>query len=200
MQVSGWGSGQPYVQHVFDWTTQRNAKLTWTQIADVARFVQEHFAPDFWHYDAGSSKNELDVFARTHGIPVIRAANKTDMPGQVRQTRDLLVAGRFKVMAHSSLEEDFTKARFDPEARAKGQFKWASAWHPDAGDAGRYSLGPYWDSYIPPDARTPQQKTADNRSDRIAAALWRAKKKTPDDLDEGREGDGTDVEPLSPWD
>jgi hypothetical protein len=40
----------------------------------------------------------------------------------------------------------------------------------------------------------------DSRADRIAAALWRAKKKTPDDLDEGREGDGTDVEPLSPWD
>lgn len=161
LQVHGWGQGSPFIQHVFDWTSTRNAKLTWTQIADVARHVQQHHPTGLWHYDAGSSKNELDVFTRTHGIPVIQAAKKADMPGQVRLVRDLLAGGRYKVMAHSSLEEDYTKARFDPDARAKGQHKWASQWHPDAGDAGRYSLGPYFDAYTPPDTRTPAEKLAD---------------------------------------
>lgn len=200
LQVVAWGPGCPYVQHVFDWTSQRNAKLTWTQIADVARFVQQRFAPAFWHYDAGSSKNELDVFGRTHGIPVIKAANKSDMPGQVRQTRDLLAAGRFKVMAHSSLEEDFTKARFDPDARARGQHKWASAWHPDAGDAGRYSLNPYWDAFVPPDERTEEERLADERIKRIAAASEKARKRRPDDEPRRSIPDGDDVEPRSSWD
>lgn len=168
LQVIGWGSGTRHAQHVFDWTSQRHAKLTWTQIADVAQFVQQRFAPAFWHYDAGSSKNELDVFTRTHGIPVIKAANKSDMPGQVRLTRDLLAAGKFKVMAFSSLEEDFTKARFDPNARARGQHKWSSAWHPDAADAGRYALNPYWDAPAP-DPRTEEQIAYDRELDEALA-------------------------------
>lgn len=197
LQVSGWGPGSPNIQHVFDWTTLRHAKLTWTQIADVAKFVQQAFAPSFWHYDAGSSKNELDVFGRTHGIPVIKAANKADMPGQVRQTRDLLATGKYKVMAHSPLEEDFTKARFDPNARARGQYKWASAWHPDAADAGRYSLNPYWDSYEPPDSRSEQQRIDDARAARMADAFSKAAKPT---LDREPEPGDMDAEPRSPWD
>lgn len=161
LQVHGWGRGSPEVQHVFDWTSTRNAKLTWSQIAAVAKEVQRHFGPAFWHYDAGSSQNELDVFQRTHGIPVIKAAKKADMPGQVRLARDLLASGRYRVMAHSALEEDFLKARFDPDARARGQYKWASAHHPDAGDAARYSLGPYFDAYERPDTRTAEEKLRD---------------------------------------
>lgn len=171
LQVHGWGTGSPVVQHVFDWTSARNAKLRWSQIADVGKIVQEQFGPTYWHYDAGSSKNELDVFHRTHGIPVIKAANKSDMPGQVRQVRDLLGTGKYKVMAHSSLEEDYTKARFDPDARARGQYKWASQWHPDAGDAGRYSLGPYWDVYERPDTRTPAEKLHDELRAEFVADL-----------------------------
>ena len=161
LQVHGWGQGSPEIQHVFDWTSAKNAKLTWTQIADVARVVQDRFGPLYWHYDAGSSQNELDVFTRTHGIPVIKAARKADMPGQVRQVRDLLAGGRYKVMAHSALEEDFMKSRFDAEARARGQYKWTSQHHPDAGDAARYSLGPYFDAYVAPDKRTPEEKLRD---------------------------------------
>jgi hypothetical protein len=171
MQVHGWGAGSPIIQHVFDWTSAKNAHLTWSQIADVARVVQQHFQPAFWHYDAGSSQNELDVFSRTHGIPVIKAANKSDMPGQVRLVRDLLGGGRYKVMAHSSLEEDYTKARFDPEARARGQYKWASQWHPDAGDAGRYSLKPYFDMYVAPVVKTHEQTQAEELQDIIDKAL-----------------------------
>jgi len=171
LQVHGWGKGSQLVQHVFDWTTAKNAKLRWSQIADVAKHVQQHFSPMYWHYDAGSSKNELDVFYRTHGIPVIKAANKSDMPGQVRLVRDLLGTSRYKVMAHSSLEEDYTKARFDPDARARGQYKWASHWHPDAGDAGRYSLGPYWNVYEAPDTRTPAQVLHDQNREAFEADL-----------------------------
>ena len=121
--------------------------------------------PARYYTDPTIFERELDVFYRTHGIPVIKAANKADMPGQVRLVRDLLGTGRYKVMAHSSLEEDYTKARFDPDARARGQYKWASQWHPDAGDAGRYSLGPYWNVYQPPDTRTDAEKaSAANRA------------------------------------
>jgi hypothetical protein len=158
LQVHGWGQGAPEIQHVFDWSSTKNAKLTWSQIADVAKVVQQRYGPMYWHYDAGSSQNELDVFTRTHGIPVIKAARKADMPGQVRQVRDLLASGRYKVMAHSSLEEDFQKSRFDADARARGQYKWASHHHPDAGDAARYSLGPYFDAYVAPDTRTPEER------------------------------------------
>lgn len=157
LQVHGWGRGCPEIQHVFDWTSAKNAKLTWTQIADVAKVVQDRYGPVYWHYDAGSSQNELDVFTRTHGIPVIQAAKKADMPGQVRLVRDLLASGRYKVMAHSALEEDFQKSRFDPEARARGQYKWTSQHHPDAGDAARYSLGPFFNLYTPPDTRSPEE-------------------------------------------
>lgn len=172
LQVHGWGVTSQYVQHVFDWTSKRKANLTWTQIADVAKHVREHYGPVYWHYDAGSSKNELDVFTRTHGIPVIKAANKADMPGQVRQVKDLLAKPtKYRVMAHSTLEEDYTKARFDPDARARGQYKWASQWHPDAGDAGRYSLSPYWDVSEIPDTRTPAQKQSDETREEFLADL-----------------------------
>jgi hypothetical protein len=82
------------------------------------------------------------------------------MPGQVRLVRDLLVSGRYKVMAHSALEEDFRKSRFDPDARTRKQFKWSSQHHPDAGDAARYSLGPYFNIYEKPDTRSDAEKQA----------------------------------------
>jgi hypothetical protein len=152
VQVWGWGEGTREIQHVVDWASERNARLTWGQIVDpVCAAIQEHLAPEAWFYDAGSSQNELDTFANDYGIPVIKAANKSDFPGQVRRNNDLLQKGLIQVMAGSKLEEDYQKARFDPDARARGQWKWASQWHPDPSEAARYALQGYYAAYVEPE-------------------------------------------------
>lgn len=159
VQVWGWGEGTREVQHVFDWASERKARLTWGQIVDpVCTAIQEHFAPEAWHYDAGSSQNELDTFQNDYGLPVIKAANKADFPGQVRRNNDLLQKGLLKVMIGSKLEEDYQKARFDPDARARGQWKWSSQWHPDPSEAARYALQGYFAAYVEPEEpRSPEE-------------------------------------------
>lgn len=158
LEVSGWGRRSPKVQHVFEWSTPRKANTSWGQMGQVCGVVQRWLAPTWWHYDAGSSKNELDVFERDHGIAVIKAAEKSDLPGQVRRNNGLLTEGKLLVMKGSALAEDYTKARWDPDARGKGLWRWASTWHPDPSEAMRYTLGPYWDTFEAPDQRTPAER------------------------------------------
>ena len=145
VQVWGWGRRSRDVQHVFDWATDRNANTSWSQIAQVLAVLQQHLRPVRWYYDAGSSKNELDTFTIDYGIPVIKAAQKSDLVGQVRRFNDLLQQGRAKVMVGSNLEEDMQKSRWDVDARARGQWKWSSHWHPDASEAARYALAGYFE-------------------------------------------------------
>jgi hypothetical protein len=182
----GWGDRSRDVQQVFEWSTARGAHATWGQIAAVAGLVQRHFTPGWWFYDAGSSKNELDTFQRDYGINVIKAATKTDLPGQVRRNNDLLTQGRLKVMAGGAVEEDYMKARWDADARAHGQWKWANAWHPDPSEAGRYGLQGYFDAFEPRDERLaeerqreafmaedPDEFAPDAKSDPLASLLAR---------------------------
>lgn len=149
VEVWGWGDTTEEIQHVFDWSSERNARLSWSQIAKVLKVIQDNFDPECWFYDAGSSKNELDTFQADYGIPVIKAANKGDLPGQVRRVNDVLQQGRAKVMIGSKLEEDYLKARWDTEARSRGQWKWAPQWHPDPSEAARYALAGYFNSFQP---------------------------------------------------
>jgi hypothetical protein len=146
----GWGPGTPKVQHLFEWVSKPAAKHTWNQLGEVLGHVAKQYSPIYWHYDAGSSKNELDTFQRLFGVPVIKAAEKSDLAGQVRMVSGLLTAGKLVVMRGSCLAEDYEKARWDPVALARGQYRWASSWHPDPGDAARYALRPYFDSYVAP--------------------------------------------------
>jgi hypothetical protein len=150
VQVNGWGRTTPTVQHVFDWTSSRGAQLSWDAMGRILGLVVKRFNVGWWSYDAGSSKNELDTFGRLYGVPAVKAANKADLIGQVRLANSLLVSGKYKVMIGSALEEDYQKARWDADARAKGQWRWASAWHPDPSEASRYSLAPYFDAYVKP--------------------------------------------------
>ncbi|HEY6875562.1 MAG TPA: hypothetical protein VI384_04310 [Candidatus Dormibacteraeota bacterium] len=161
LEVSGWGRGSQKVQHVFEWATPRKANVSWGQMGLVCGIVQRRFRPGWWFYDAGSSKNELDVFRRDHNIPVIKAAEKSDLPGQVRRNNGLLTEGKLLVMNGSALAEDYTKARWDPDARAKGLWRWASAWHPDPSEAMRYTLGPYFDAFEKPDPRSREEREHD---------------------------------------
>lgn len=157
VEVTGWGDKSNKVQHLFEWSTPRNSVAKMSHIREVSGIVNRHYFPGWWQWDAPGLL-EIDTWARDSGIPAIKAANKVDMPGQVRRNNDLLEEARFDVMIGSALEADYQRARWDKDARAKGLWKWSSAWHPDPAESCRYTLSPYWDSFKPVDPRTRAQR------------------------------------------
>ncbi|SRR6266404_126149 len=152
IQGWGWGQGDREVKHVFDWTTPRGAQLTTGQICAMAGLANRMFAGAIisWRYDAGSSQNTIDNLLTDYGLPLILAAKKTDLKGQVDRNNDLLSQGRAKVMIGSALEQDYQRARWDKAALERQQHKWAATWHPDASEAARYALQNYFDAYVAP--------------------------------------------------
>jgi hypothetical protein len=158
VQGWGWGDQSREAQHVFDWTTPRKAGLSTGQMFAVMSIAQRVYGAIAqqsggamsWRYDAGSSQNTIDNLMRDYGIPLVLAAKKADLKGQVDRNNDLLEQGRAKVMIGSALEQDYQRARFDPDARARASYRWGSAWHPDASEAGRYALQDYFDAYVAP--------------------------------------------------
>jgi len=163
LEVMGWGPGRPEVQHVFEWSSPRGARATWAQIARVASAVARHFPGAIrWYFDT-TSKNDLDTFRLDFGVPVLKAANKTDRSGQIERNNTLLTTGRLKVMLGSALVEDYQKARLDKKTK-----QWTSAWHPDPSEAGRYALGAYHELYAPPPPpRTRSQADVDAEAERV---------------------------------
>lgn len=156
IQGIGWGQNSHDVDHVFDWTTPRGARLTTGQIFAVAGVANRMFnvgrggAILKWRYDAGSSQNTIDNLLTDYGLPLILAAKKTDLIGQVNRASDLLVQARAKVMIGSALEQDLQRARWDKTALAHGQHKWAAAHHPDPSEGWRYSLQDFFDCFVAP--------------------------------------------------
>lgn len=152
IQGWGWGEQSREVQHIFDWTTPRGAQLTTGQIFAMAGLVNRMFSGGIvsWRYDAGSSQNTIDNLLNDYGIPVILAAKKSDLKGQVDRNNDLLSQGRARVMVGSALEQDYQRARWDRSALEHQQYRWASSWHPDPSEAARYALQDYFDAYKPP--------------------------------------------------
>lgn len=154
IQGWGWGAGSREVHHVFDWTTLRGAQLSTGQIFAMAGFAGRMFGAlgsiISWRYDAGSSQNTIDNLLTDYGIPLILAAKKTDLIGQVNRNNDLLIQKRARIMIGSALEQDYQRARWDKNALAAGQHRWASSWHPDPSEAGRYALQNYFDAYRAP--------------------------------------------------
>ena len=187
VEVIGWGA-RAEVQHVFEWVSPRAAHLTWNQLGEVLGVVAAHYDVYHWHYDAGSSKNELDTFTRLYNVPVIKAAEKSDLAGQVRMVNSLLTSGRLKVIEGSALEEDMRKARWDQDARAKGQWRWASAWHPDPADAARYAARPYFD--MAPVALTPEEAFREAKRASAERAERNRRMATPSDFDQSEFVDG----------
>lgn len=139
-----WGGELPpgHSQHFFEWSTPRHAKVPTHQYYSVAGLAQKHLlATGFVHWRQDTqSQNEIDNLRRDYGIAVVKAAMKSDMAGQIRRVNDQLTMGRAEIMIGSALEQDFQRARFDPDARARGQLKWSSNWHPDPSEAFRYAL------------------------------------------------------------
>jgi hypothetical protein len=153
--VWGWGEHTHEIQHVAEWVTPRDTPVPLSEIASTLAVFVEHYPTDDIYWDPGSGSLEIDTFGTDYGIPLVRAANKADFPGQVRRVNDLLTKGWLRVMVGSALEEDYQRARFDSEARARGSWRWSSQWHPDPSEAGRYGLQGYWSSYTEPPAPKP---------------------------------------------
>lgn len=151
----GWGQDTQEVQHLFEWVTERNVATSLSDIAEVCGLIEEHYQGAQYVWDPGSGKMELDTFGHDYGIPLIRAATKTDLPGQVRRNNDLLTKGWGKVMIGSKLEEDYQKARWDGAARTRGVYRWSTQWHPDPSEAARYALQGYFAAYSPPEQSDP---------------------------------------------
>lgn len=159
MVVNGWGSAVQTVQHVFEFSSPRKARLSWSHLDPMRRMIEQIYGPVFWFYDAGGSKVVLDTFVGDTGLPALQPAAKAGLHGQVERVSDLMILGLYKVMIGSASEEDYQKTRWDPDARAKLQWKWASTWHPDPAETSRYSLGAYFDIFEPPaDDKTQEQK------------------------------------------
>ncbi|HEX3220591.1 MAG TPA: hypothetical protein VHU77_11360 [Candidatus Limnocylindria bacterium] len=153
--VWGWGEHTHEIQHVFEWVTPRDTPVPLSEIASTLAIAVEHYPTDNIFWDPGSGSLEIDTFGTDYGIPLVRAATKTDFPGQVRRNNDLLTKGYLKVIIGSALEEDYQRARFDTEARAKGTWRWSSQWHPDPSEAGRYGLQGYYNAYVEPPKPVP---------------------------------------------
>lgn len=144
--VWGWGRKSRDVWHVAEWVTEPAANALQSQwMAVMGELTKRYPGMCRWYYDAGSSQTTIDTVRRDYGIPVILPANKASLKGQVDRFADLLGSGRAHVIAGSALEEDLLKCRWDLDARAKGQWRWSSAWHGDVADAARYALQGYFD-------------------------------------------------------
>jgi hypothetical protein len=158
--ANGWGTHRD-VQQVFDWASPRGARLSWDDLGLVCAVIACHYKTSLWFYDSNSN-NELDTFQRLYRVPVVQAAKKADLDGQVRLYNTLLTSGRYKAIRSGQVAADLRRARWDPNALSRGQRRWLhGAQHPDASEASRYSLRPYFDGYQPPDTRTDAEKRAD---------------------------------------
>ncbi len=174
LQVIGWGKRHRRIQHLVDWTSPRNARLTWGDVMRVlGKVVALRYPTRHWRYDTNSD-TELDTFGHEYGVPVIRAAKKADMKGQIRRFNDVLKPGTFAAMLGSSMVQDFERAQLDDTGN------WTAAYHPTGSEAGRYALGAYWELHKapppPPTKLDPFDKEA-ARLALIAAAAHRRGKR-----------------------
>lgn len=170
--VWGWSFKEQNVYQVYEWVTPRNSNTHLSDIARELKVINQRFSPiPFWYMDMGGSKMAIDTFSLDYGLPVVHAAKKADRPAQVKRLADLLNSGRAKILIGSQLEMDLQRAAWDKDARARGQYEWSSAWHPDVADAGRYALQGYFDAY-----QVPQPKPDDaSKEDK----LWKESLKPP---------------------
>jgi hypothetical protein len=198
VQVNGWGSAIDKVQHVFEFSSERAISLRWSQIDPIRRLIQEMFGPSWWYYDAGGSKVVLDTFVGDTGLPALMPAPKSGLHGQVNRVSDLLLTGILQVMKGSALEEDYQKARWNADARAKLQWRWDSAWHPDASESERYGLTPFVDIFEPPE--DPKSEEEQDRELHAAAVQRRAASRMGNVSDEDMDRAIAEEEQESQWD
>lgn len=147
--ILGWGRKSPRVQHLFDWVSDYNARLSLDDMVDVVRDARDAIGGRDWQYRFDTnSQNEINAFVHSHGIPSIKAATKQDFAGQVRRTNNMLKNGSLAVIEGSNLEQDFVTAQLaDANTPSKG---WTSSYHPTASECARYALAGYWEAMPAP--------------------------------------------------
>lgn len=150
VSVIGWGETTEEVQKVFEWSTPRGAGMSLGQIAVWMAVANQHYDSDCWFWDPGSGKMEIDTFQGDYGLPVIRAAAKPEVAPNIRRVNDLMTKGQYQEMIGSAAEQDFTKARRDPNTPASSPWRWAPGHHPDPSESTRYAINGYYDEYEPP--------------------------------------------------
>lgn len=162
IQVLGYGIGQPAVQHLFDWTSDRDQHHTWGELMEVCAVIASHFQVVRWVYDSDSSKTEHDTLGRDYGVPLIAAANKTEAVAQIRRLSDHLQRGRVKVILGSATAADFERAQWDQRALQRGKWLLAiGSSKVDASEAFRYAFGEWFDAYKEPEPpMTPEEAAA----------------------------------------
>ena len=186
----GWGTDSRDVWHLFDWCSPRNANLTTTPMYSVLGLAYRVFlgyatqrgGACFPPRQDTQSQQEIDNLQKDFGIPLVKAAKKTDLKGQVERNRDLLHEGRAHIMAGSPLEQDYQRTKWDPDARAKGIYRWPrGAGHPDPSEAGRYGLGDYFDAF---EAQPEEPKTdIERHRAEVKAALAEVRERDEEDED-----------------
>lgn len=153
IQGFGFGDGFRGVQHLFDWTSARKAFCSTGDMFAVLGLAYRAFLR--WgealnpHYDAGSSTNTIDNLEGDYGVPLVLAAKKADMRGQIDRFNDLLTESKMSVMEGSAMEQDLVRARRNKAAAERQEWVWDRAHHPDASEAGRYAVADYFDADIP---------------------------------------------------
>jgi len=158
IQVSGWSSKHRDVYQVYEWATIRSHEGAWSGFGPRLDQIRRLFDPQRHYFDFGGSTLTLDNFTTDFGVYVLHAAKKADRKGQVDRLNDLLLTGRYHAMIGSDLEGDFLKTQWDQKARERGAWDWSSHNHPDAADAGRYSVQGYFDGYEPPPPPKPEEE------------------------------------------
>jgi hypothetical protein len=163
IQGLGWGRESKRIQHLFDWTSDPGKRHSTSEMFAVAGLARRKYGGGTgrrilpFKYDASSAKMVVDNLMRDFGIPVVLPASKGGLKDGVDRVNTALTDGRLMLMRGSCWVEDCQKARRDPTAWARGKFAWASTWHPDASEAGRYALEHYFDAYKePPKVEAPK--------------------------------------------
>jgi hypothetical protein len=127
-----------------EWVTANGAdplQSTWVQ---VVTFLLDKYGPTlprYVCYDATGAQSVIDFTYRNTQM-YIRPALKG--PGSkkagVDRMNDVFSQRQCMVIKGGALEEDLVKSKWSVLARNANKWEWASDWHPDVADAGRYGL------------------------------------------------------------
>lgn len=153
VQGFGWGPDFRGAQHLFDWTTLRKSHVSTGDMFAVLGLAYKAFLrygealnP---RYDAGSSQNTIDNLQNDYGLPLVLAAKKSDLIGQVNRFNDLMTEAKLKVMLGSAMEQDLQRSRWNKAALERHVREWDRSHHPNASEGGRYAIQDYFESAVP---------------------------------------------------
>lgn len=198
IQVVGFGRTVDVVQHLFDWTSERDQHHTWGELIEVLKHCRQHYPVCRWVYDSDASKTEHDTLGREYGIPFIAAANKTEMAAQVRRLSDLLQRGKVKVISGSETAKDFARAQWDQRELSKGRWKLAiGPAKVDASEAFRYAIGEWHDVFVAAPAALTPTEAEERREELELGRLSHRPRARPGDSDELERVCGRLPSPLS---